>query len=283
MSDRAHKHNFHTHTFRCKHAEGDVADYCAFAVENGMETLGFSDHTALPDDRWQQVRMGYDELDGYIDAIDRARIDFPDLVILKGMECEYVPRLDSYYAEELLGERGFDYLVGASHFFLDSNDEWQGSYGGTRDAKSLREYTDYTIRMMETGYFDFIAHPDLFGNCYAQWDDDVAACSRDLLTAAHELDIGMEINALGLRKQAYKKAGNPYPLYPWIPFWEIAAEVDAPVIVNSDAHRPKDLQARTADAYAIRDDLGLKNMDIASIGRRHQTDDMRAKSEGTHG
>ena len=257
MNDSDHKHNFHTHTYRCKHAEGDVADYCAVAMQHGMKTLGLSDHSALPDDRWRQVRMPYAELDGYIAAIDQARLDFPTLDILKGMECEYIPRLDSYYADELLGERGFDYLVGASHFFLDANDEWHGTYGGTRDAKTLREYTDYTIRMMETGYFDFIAHPDLFGNCYKSWDADTAACSRDLLTAARELDVGMEINALGLRKQAHRKPGNEFPLYPWIPFWEIAAEVDAPVIVNSDAHRPKDLQARTAEAYSIRDEQPL--------------------------
>ena len=56
MEDRDHKHNFHTHTFRCKHAKGDVDDYCRRALELGMETLGFSDHTALPDDRWLVAR-----------------------------------------------------------------------------------------------------------------------------------------------------------------------------------------------------------------------------------
>lgn len=263
--DSAHIHNFHTHTFRCKHAKGDVEDYCRAAVEMGMETLGFSDHTALPDDRWLQARMPYIDLDDYVGAIDRARVNFPQLKILKGMECEYVPKLHSYYEDELLGERQFDYLVGASHFFLDDG-EWRGTYGGTTDADSLRKYVDYTIDMMRTGLFDFIAHPDLFGNCYEHWDENTAAVSLDLLTAAKELDVGMEINALGLRKQAHKKPGNPFPLYPWLPFWEIAAECDAPVIVNSDAHRPQDLQGRAGRAHDIRIELELREMDISAIG-----------------
>ena len=63
-------HNFHTHTYRCKHAEGDVEDYCRVAVEQGMSTLGFTDHTALPDDRWVSLRMYYAELPEYSRAID---------------------------------------------------------------------------------------------------------------------------------------------------------------------------------------------------------------------
>ena len=269
IPDSEHKRNFHTHTYRCKHAKGDVADYCTVAVDLGMETLGFSDHTAHPDDRWLGVRMPYADLDDYVAAIDNGRRDYPQLNILKGMECEYVPAFRSFYEDELLGGREFDYLVGAAHYFPDG-DDWAGTYGGTKDARTLRAYADYTIEMMETGLFEFIAHPDLFGNCYATFDADARACSRDILVAARACEVGMEINALGLRKQAKKKQDDPYPLYPWLPFWELAAECDAPVIVNSDAHRPEDLQGRTGDAQEIRLRFGLREMDIDGIGRRAQ-------------
>ena len=227
-----------------------MADYCEEALALGMETLGFSDHSALPDDRWLSARMEYGGLDDYVQAMDRARIDYPTLNVVKGMECEYLPEFHSFYQDELLDEKGFDYLVGAAHSF-PLHGEWVGTYGGTRDRASLRAYADYVIDMMATGLFDFIAHPDLFGNCYAVWDRDTDACSRDILNAAREYDVGMEINALGMRKQARKSPDNPFPLYPWRPFWELAAECDAPVIVNSDAHRPEDLQGLAGQgAYA---------------------------------
>jgi len=37
MLDSEFQHNFHTHTFRCKHAKGDVADYCEMAIARGMK------------------------------------------------------------------------------------------------------------------------------------------------------------------------------------------------------------------------------------------------------
>ena len=83
IPDSEHKHNFHTHTFRCKHAKGDVADYCEAALALGMETLGFSDHSALPDDRWLSARMEYAGLDDYVRAMDRARVDYPSLNTLR--------------------------------------------------------------------------------------------------------------------------------------------------------------------------------------------------------
>jgi histidinol phosphatase-like PHP family hydrolase len=57
-------------------------------------------------------------------------------------------------------------------------------------------------------------------------------------------------------------------LYPWRPFWELAAEVDAAVIVNSDAHRPEDLQGLTGQAYALREELKLREMDIEALCAR---------------
>ena len=62
--------NYHTHTYRCQHASGDVEDYCQAAVEQGLQVLGISDHTALPDDRWPNVRMAFSDLPDYTAAID---------------------------------------------------------------------------------------------------------------------------------------------------------------------------------------------------------------------
>lgn len=37
--------NFHTHTFRCHHAVGQDREYVEKAIEQGIKTLGFSDHS----------------------------------------------------------------------------------------------------------------------------------------------------------------------------------------------------------------------------------------------
>lgn len=38
------KANYHTHTFRCKHADGEDKEYVEAAIKAGIKTLGFSDH-----------------------------------------------------------------------------------------------------------------------------------------------------------------------------------------------------------------------------------------------
>ena len=98
--------NYHTHTYRCKHATGDVPDYCQAAVEQGLTVLGISDHAALPDDRWPGVRMSMLELPEYCGAIDAARQAFPTLTLLKGMECEFAPEYASHLEDTLLGGAG---------------------------------------------------------------------------------------------------------------------------------------------------------------------------------
>ena len=282
MQDADFLHNFHTHTFRCKHAIGDVADYCREAQARGMLTLGMSDHCAWPDDRWLDVRMAFDELDDYVRVVRDAQAAFPSLNVLLGMECEFVPKYRAYLEDELLGERGFDYLIGGAHYYPDpgrnsadsrsgrdwSDDEWVGTYGGTTNAHQLNAYAAHVVDMMESGLFAFIAHPDLFGNCYANWDANTKACSRDIIAASQATGVPLEVNALGLRKQAKRGPNAAFPLYPWRPFWELCAEYDAPVIVNADAHSPADLQGMTSDAHAIAAEFELKVVDPAVIGQR---------------
>ena len=40
--------NLHTHTPRCRHASGTEEEYVRCALDAGLQTLGFSDHTPYP-------------------------------------------------------------------------------------------------------------------------------------------------------------------------------------------------------------------------------------------
>ena len=56
--------NYHTHTPRCRHAQGTEEEYAQAAVNAGMEILGFSDHTPywFPGDYYSHLRMYPNEL-----------------------------------------------------------------------------------------------------------------------------------------------------------------------------------------------------------------------------
>lgn len=262
--------NYHTHTYRCKHATEDVSEYCTAAVEHGLKVLGISDHTALPDDRWPNIRMPIAELPSYVAAIDAA-IDassssFSGLRILKGAECEYAPEYHSFFQDTLLGEYEFDYLIGAAHFFPFKG-QWVGSYGGADSVEGLRAYADYFIQSMESGLFAFMAHPDLFGNCYHRWDNNTISASRDIFTAAESLKMPLEINGYGLRKPKITTEDGVRCMYPWLPFWELATEYNITAIANSDAHRPEDVTSNIAEATEIGQKLGLAFADLSHLER----------------
>ena len=263
------KKNYHTHLYRCKHATGDVPDYCRAAIDSGLSVLGVSDHAALPDNRWIEIRMDYTELSDYCDSIDKARLEFPDLTILKSMECEWDDAYDSYYREVLLGELEFDYLIGAAHFFPHQG-EYVWVYGGATTAGRLRAYADYVIRSMESGLFAFMAHPDLFGCTYLTWDENTAACSRDILAAAADLEMPLEINGYGLYKSKVETPEGTRPMYPWDRFWELASEYDIEVVVNSDAHKPEHVIRGMAEALSLAERYGLSLADLTpeEVGQR---------------
>ena len=63
--------NYHTHTWRCMHAEGTEREYVEKAIEGGLKILGFSDHTPMPYDNGyvSNVKMRLNQLEGYVDTV----------------------------------------------------------------------------------------------------------------------------------------------------------------------------------------------------------------------
>ncbi len=251
------KANFHTHTERCNHASGCVEDYCQAAVEQGVTVLGFSEHCPHPDGRWQSVRMQMAELPEYLAEIEAAREKFPQLRILSGLECEWVPGLESSQRDYFLGELGVEFLLGAAHFYLH-NGVFENLYGRTMSAADLQAYAEYVVQSMRTGLYAFYAHPDLFAMSIWEWDVAAEQCSRTILQAAEELALPLEINAYGLRKPEKEYAEGKRRMYPVRQFWELAAEYQIDVVVSSDAHQPADVWGNTDACQAIAEQLGLR-------------------------
>ncbi len=262
MTTPAFTANWHTHTYRCQHAEGDVDDYCRAALEAGLTTLGFSDHTPLPGGRWPGVRMTPEQLPGYRRAIEEARGRFPGLRLHAGLECEYLSELGGYYREELLGAQGMEYLVGAVHWF-PYRGGWPSAHARdtANDPRALAAYTSHMVALIASGLFAFIAHPDGFAMFYDCWDAETAAAARAIAQAARDAGVPLEINAYGLRKPRMATPQGTRPVYPWEPFWEVVAECGATAIVNSDAHRPQDIVGKVGEALALAARTGVKVTD----------------------
>lgn len=259
MTTPAYTANWHTHTFRCKHAVGDALDYAHSAAAAGLTTLGFSDHMPVPDNRWSSIRMALDELPAYREAVEAARQAYPAMTIYCGLECEYLPEVKNYFTDELLGRGQMEYLILGAHVFpLDGT--WCSAHAKplTNDPRLLKAYADYVIASIDTGLFACVAHPDVFSLFYDVWDAETAAISRAIIQAAHAARVPLEINTYGFRKPAIHTPQGERPMYPWKPFWEIVADVGAEAMVNSDAHDPCDIVGAVDQALQFAKECGVR-------------------------
>ena len=235
--------NYHTHTVRCRHANGTDREYVEAAIQNGIKELGFSDHSPyiFPEsfgDYYSGHRMRPELLENYCGSILALKNEYKsDISIHLGVEIEYYPlSFDQTY--KFLKDAGVEYMLLGQHF--TGNEIGEGSYyvcGGCSDRDDmLDEHTETVIMCIESGKFLYIAHPDIF-----YYKGDEAHYKENMLRiakAAEQYNVPLEINLLGY------SGGRTYPN---IRFWEAVAETKAPVIFGADAHDPRVFSA--CDAY----------------------------------
>ena len=87
--------NYHTHTWRCNHAQPGENRYVRAAMERGLKTLGFSDHTPYPFPRGHlsTFRMRIAQLPGYCRCIQGLQEKYGSKIQIEiGLEAEYYPK-----------------------------------------------------------------------------------------------------------------------------------------------------------------------------------------------
>jgi len=105
--------NLHTHTPRCRHASGTEEEYVRCALDAGLQTLGFSDHTPypFPNGYYSTFRMFPDELPGYVAAVEDVRRRYAGQIqIHLGVEAEYYPK---YFKDmvAMVKDQGIEYML----------------------------------------------------------------------------------------------------------------------------------------------------------------------------
>ena len=255
------KVNLHTHSFYCRHGKGTIAEYVEFAKREGLGLLGFSEHCPLPDREYQKGnRMDFEELPLYEADIRSEQLRNPDIRILIGAECDWLPDELGFYKDGLLGERGYDYISCSVHDMTDSaGEEHYLGHFTSMDVPTLLRYVRIYTDALRTGIFTFGCHPDLFMAGYRRWDADVIAASKDIIQCAIDCNIPLEFNDLGLRKKPIvADDGTVRAPYPVLEFWELARDLGVTAITNSDAHKPADVAAHKRSTMLWAKEIGLK-------------------------
>ena len=83
--------DYHTHTPLCRHATGEPVELAARAAQLGFTEMGFSDHSPMPRDDFDNWRMRLDQLDEYVEKVRLAQRAHPALAIKLALEVDYLP------------------------------------------------------------------------------------------------------------------------------------------------------------------------------------------------
>lgn len=225
------KSNFHTHTTRCKHAVGTEREYVEKAIEAGFKVLGFSDHAPylFEDGHVSRIRMDMSELENYVHTIEHLKEEYAkDIQLFVGLEMEYFPKLFDRTIEKMK-QYPLDYLILGQHYF---DDETGYIYTGTpREGEVyLETYVERITSALDTGYFLYVAHPDIIN--YIGPTQIYEKYMRQIVQLLKKHNMPIEVNVNGYRANAQ---------YPNPRFMEIGVEEGCDFIMGVDAHDPKNL------------------------------------------
>src|ERR1022692_3605961 len=111
--------DYHMHTPLCRHATGEPIEYAKHAAAIGLDEIGFSDHSPMRWDNFDNWRMNLSQLDEYVEKVRRAQKDFPQLTIRLALEVDYLPGHEEWI-RELAARHPWDYFIGSVHYVSDS-------------------------------------------------------------------------------------------------------------------------------------------------------------------
>ena len=195
--------DYHMHTPLCRHAVGEPVDYARRALEIGLTEIGFSDHSPMRQDNFDNWRMNLSQLDDYVAKVRLAQKTFPQLTIRLAMEVDYLPGHEDWISE-LAARRPWDYFIGSVHYVSDSwaiDDPQKLSEWKTRDSAEVwRIYFERLAMAAESGLFEIIGHADLPKKFGHRPPPNAATFYGKFLDAARKSGGAIELNTAGLRK-----------------------------------------------------------------------------------
>lgn len=230
--------DYHVHTPLCRHASGWPTEYALRAREMGFCEIGFADHSPMrePFDDW---RMLIEELPRYVEEVERARREVPEVRIRMGLEVDYLRGCEEW-VQALAGMADWDFLIGSVHYLPDGwevdNPKYLRRHREEDPERIWTEYWSVYREMVLSGLFDFVGHPDLPKKFGIRPVGDLGRFYRPVIEAMVAGDVAFELNTAGLRKDCRE-------VYPEPAFLRMAFEAGVACLMNSDAHAVAELGA----------------------------------------
>jgi histidinol-phosphatase (PHP family) len=244
--------DYHMHTPLCRHATGAPTEYAAAALAAGLDEIGFSDHSPMRRDDFDNWRMRLDQLGEYVENVRQAQRDHPALQIRLALEVDYLPGHEEWI-RDLAARYPWDYFIGSVHYVSEDwaidNPEHLSRWKEVDAFEVWSRYFDWLTRAAESGLFEIIGHADLPKKFNIRPQQDCQPLFSRFLDAVKKRDIAIELNTAGLRKDCRE-------IYPCRALVEMAAKKGVAITFGSDAHTPGEVAFAFEEAVALARSVG---------------------------
>lgn len=259
--------NYHTHTFRCGHADGLDIQYIESAIAAGFKTLGFSDHIPYKEVKLKNCRMLYSQNAEYIATMKQLQEAYRDQIEIRyGYEVEYTRDHYEYLRTQ---KKQCEYMILGQHCKYIGYE-----YDCYCSDDDVLMYAAQIAEALSKNFITYVAHPDYFMLGRRTYSSACETATKRIAEASLAYDTPLEINLNGFQygKKTYEIDSSPnglqlrYP-YPYRDFWEIIATYGCKVVYGYDAHSPIAFQEknRILSANAILKDLPLNFIQSVDI------------------
>lgn len=267
--------NLHTHT-RFSDGSDNPEEYITEALRQGFSTLGFTDHSPVPFPN--TFALPSEGLDDYcreiIDLKNKYSLQSGSgIEILLGLEIDYIPGI-TIPISDFRRDFPFDYVIGSVHLIKNPGVEGLWFIDGPERSlyeTGLKDVFKGDARAAVTAYFrqlmemisgqkpDIIGHLDKVkmynrGDYFSEEDSWYNSLVDETLGLIKENGCVVEINTRGL----YKKRSES--LFPGIDILKKILQVDIPVTLSSDAHKPHELSLLFSETLRFLEKLGFKHL-----------------------
>ncbi len=259
--------DYHTHTPLCLHATGSVQEYVQAALKADLAEYGIADHAPMPDEPFDDWRMLSRDLPRYYDWIEEAQqlAQGTGLQIRCGLECDWVPGIEPWIAH-LQSLRNWDYLIGSVHYLGNKLDFDNPLHMAFWEKANIEETWDHYwalyLDMVRSRQFTIMGHADLIRKFGHRPGGDLKRYYIPVIEAMADAGSVLEINTAGWTKPCKEQ-------YPSQEFLSLASEAGIPLVINSDAHDPKDIGNRFDQALALAQETGFTH--LARLEQGHIT------------
>ncbi len=234
---------------------GSMERTCERAIEIGLPAIAFTDHADFVKVQADQHCV---DIDGYLEAVERCRVRFPNLTILSGVELGE-PHWFPDETAAILAAGPLDRVLGSVHCVRIEGRLVDGSDFRHQDpsfdiAAATREYFREVLAMIETNQpFETLAHLDYpkrywLGGADAYREQDFEEEIRAILRAAAAGGRVLEVNTTRGKVMC--------PDLVVVRWWrELGGQA---VSFGSDAHDPDKIAAGFEQAQQLVESAGFK-------------------------